>query len=250
MRGRVAVIALAAIVMGALALWAASSVRVPAETPSPPLLEDASDAIDWDALRQVNPDVIGWIDVAGTNVSQPVVRASAEEPDFYLGHAFDGSRHYAGTPYLDASCTAGLLDSQVSLVYGHHLVDDSMFSELALLTDQGFLERHQQVRVRTPGHDVTYRIVGARKVDAAAERSVTSFPSTASLREWLAGELAAADARLAGDFATNRVLELVTCSYGTFANERTAVYAIPVACDGKAIRYPSDMNAMLGQAGS
>ena len=250
MRGRIAVIALVAVVMAALALWAASSLRVPADPPAPPLLEDGSAAIDWDALRDVNPDVIGWVDVEGTNVSQPVVRAGADDPGFYLTHAIDGSRHYAGTPYLDSSCTAGLLDSQVSLVYGHHLVDDSMFSQLALFTDQAFLERHGEVRVRTPEHDVSYRVIAARKVDASAERSVTAFPSTASLREWLSGELAAADSRLSGDFATNRVLELVTCSYGTFANERTAVYAIPVTCDGEEIRYPSDMNRLLGQSGS
>lgn len=31
---------------------------------------------------------------------------------------------------------------------------------------------------------------------------------------------------------------------------RTAVYAIPVTCNGEAIRFPSDMNRLLGQSGS
>lgn len=155
-----------------------------------------------------------------------------------------------GTPYLDASCTAGLLDSQLSLVYGHHLNDGSVFSDLALYADEGFLKRHQEIALHTPEHDVTYRVIAARKVDASAENSVVEFPSTASLREWLSGQLEIADARLAGDFATNRLLALVTCSYGTFKNERTIVYAIPISCDGETIRYPSDMNRLLGKSGA
>lgn len=107
-----------------------------------------------------------------------------------------------------------------------------------------------EIAVRTPEHDVTYRVIAARKVNASAENSVVEFPSTASLREWLSGQLEIADARLDGDFATNRVLALVTCSYGTFQNERTVVYAIPISCDGEAIGYPSDMNRLLGKSGA
>lgn len=249
MRARILAIIAVFAVLSALSVWAVSSVRTPAGQLSPPLQEDCA-TIDWDALMEVNPDIVGWIEIEGTNVSQPIVRANADDPEFYLKHALDGSWHYAGTPYLDASCTAGLLDSQLSLVYGHHLNDGSVFSDLALYADEGFLKRHQEIAVRTPEHDVTYRVIAARKVDASAENSVVEFPSTASLREWLAGQLEIADARLAGDFATNRVLALVTCSYGTFKNERTIVYAIPISCDGETIRYPSDMNRLLGKSGA
>lgn len=209
-------------------------------------VDDDGKSIDFTTLAQVNPDVVGWIEIEGTNVSQPIVAASKDDPRHYLDHAFDGSAHYAGTPYLDADVTAGLLDSQVSLVYGHHLLDDTMFSALAEYQDQDFLEAHQHVTVHVPGHVVTYRVIAARVVNASAESTVMSFPSVASLREWLRSIRHDKAAGLAGDFATNRVLELVTCSYSTYSNERTAVYAIPVDVDGQAIRYPSDMDRLLG----
>lgn len=91
------------------------------------------------------------------------------------------------------------------------------------------------------------------EVDKTAHRVDVKANATSYLKvtdHALFGSAEIADARLAGDFATNRVLALVTCSYGTFNNERTVVYAIPISCDGETIRYPSDMNRLLGKSGA
>ena len=42
--------------------------------------------IDWDYWTHVNPDVVAWIEVPGTAISQPVVQASRDDPTYYLTH--------------------------------------------------------------------------------------------------------------------------------------------------------------------
>lgn len=199
--------------------------------------------VDFEALRAINPDVIAWIEVPGTSVSQPVVAAPDGDSGYYLNHALDRSHHYAGVPYLDSSCSGGILDSSVSLVYGHHLVDGSVFSELSSYSDPAFLDSHRTVNVYVPGHIATYDVVACRVVDAAREGAVLSHGTTAEMRRWLADTLGV-------HRPTNRLLELVTCSYSTYANERTVVYAVPSSFDGTRLETIGDMNEHLGDVTS
>lgn len=164
------------------------------------------------------------------------------------GHAYQGNIAL-GTYWLKED-PASVKGKPFEVDKTAHRVDIKANATSYLKVTDHALFGSAEIAVRTPEHDVTYRVIAARKVNASAENSVVEFPSTASLREWLSGQLEIADARLDGDFATNRVLALVTCSYGTFQNERTVVYAIPISCDGEAIGYPSDMNRLLGKSGA
>ena len=45
--------------------------------------------VDWDALREVNPDTVGWIYIPNTAINYPVVQG--EDNEHYLTYDFDGS---------------------------------------------------------------------------------------------------------------------------------------------------------------
>ena len=83
--------------------------------------------IDFEALKQKNPDTVGWLKVENTLVEYPVVRTG--DNDFYLTHSFDKSYNSAGWAFMDFTNTNIEKDKNV-VIYGHNRRDDSMFGTL------------------------------------------------------------------------------------------------------------------------
>ena len=98
-------------------------------------------AVDWAALKAINPDVIGWIIVEGTAISCPLVKAPREDPDYYLAHDLYGEENRYGCPYLDAACE-NEFDSTHCVIYGHNMGwDDALFADLQRFTDSDFAQQ-------------------------------------------------------------------------------------------------------------
>lgn len=188
--------------------------------------------VDWAKWRKKCPDIIGWVSVPGTKVSYPVVQAKEDDPTFYLDHNSRGDWSVWGCPYLAADrADAGLLSS-VPLVYGHHMNDGSMFSKLAEYTDKDWAKKHRKILVQTPEWRMVLKVKGARVANAAAETMPTGFDGMAGLQEWGAAELAKCSMRLGkAEVAANQMFVFCTCSYGTYANQRTLVYAVPESAE-------------------
>ena len=93
--------------------------------------------IDYDRLQQAAPDVIGWIDMDGLNISYPIVQGS--DNDFYIHHAPDNTETKSGSPFRDASCTG--LNDPYSVIYGHNMKDGSMFARLRGYTSQSLFQQ-------------------------------------------------------------------------------------------------------------
>ena len=47
---------------------------------------DGAPTVDWEFWLSVNPDIVAWVSVPGTDIDYPVVQASADDPTFYLDH--------------------------------------------------------------------------------------------------------------------------------------------------------------------
>ena len=61
--------------------------------------EEAGDDIDFDALKKINPDVIGWLRYEGTIIDYPVVKG--ENNEMYLSMLFDRTWGGCGTLFAD-----------------------------------------------------------------------------------------------------------------------------------------------------
>lgn len=103
--------------------------------------------VDFVQLIKINPDIVGWIYIEGTNINYPVVQGA--DNDYYLNRLFDGTHNGAGCIFLDYRCASDFSD-QHSIIYGHNMKDKSMFSGLMNYKDQAFYEEHSIALLVTP----------------------------------------------------------------------------------------------------
>ena len=103
--------------------------------------------IDWDGLRNINPDVAAWLYYEGTVIDYPIVRG--EDNDRYLSVMFDGTPGSFGTLFADAATEAPFRQFN-TIVYGHHMRDGSMFAALKKLKDSSYADEHPQLELITP----------------------------------------------------------------------------------------------------
>lgn len=192
--------------------------------------EDTVDAstlqVDWEALRAVNPDVVGWVLIPGTNVNYPIVQA--KDNDYYLEHLFNGAVSKAGAVFLDCDDKADF-SYRNNLVYGHNLIDGAMFASVTKYVDQEFFDEHHEVLLATPTCNYRLRAVcslvwdggdgSIRQAHFESDEEFHSFVQSLLNRAAAKGEFAAED--------VDKMICLVTCSYQT-DNSRTVLCLKPV----------------------
>ena len=165
----------------ALGLWLFSVHDRAADVDPSPISADASGSdaasdgvptVDWDYWLSVNPDIVAWVSVPGTEIDYPVVQASADDPTFYLDHdVYRGWNPY-GCPYLDAACAGRGIDSPLALMFAHHMNDGSMFSAFASYSDAGFAAEHDEILLQTPEGNARLRVVAVDVVDSNVEHKI------------------------------------------------------------------------------
>ena len=126
-----------------------------------PKYEDADPPLspDWEALKAVNPDLVGWIyvDAFPEIISYPIVWRP-EDNDYYLHTSFEGNYLFAGTIFLEGLNHPDFSDP-LSIVYGHNMKNGSMFAYLTKLLDQDVYDENPYFWILTPNEDYRYHII-------------------------------------------------------------------------------------------
>lgn len=97
------------------------------------------DQVDHERLRAINSDYVGWIYAPGSPIDYPIVHG--EDNSHYLKRLFNGEKNSAGTLFIDYRNLSDLQDPN-TLVYGHHMRNNSMFGTLTDYVDQAYFEGH------------------------------------------------------------------------------------------------------------
>ena len=105
------------------------------------------------ALKSINSECVAWIRIDGTEIDYPVVQGN--DNSFYLKHLFGGEWNGAGCIFLDLRVEPDLSDRH-SVLYGHHMKNGTMFSDITNYKDQTYYESHATGMILTPTEN--YRI--------------------------------------------------------------------------------------------
>lgn len=108
-------------------------------------------------LFKLNPDLIGWIYIDGTEINYPVMQ-TPEWVNYYLKRDFYGQSDDHGSIYADEMADIKRPSANVTL-YGHKMKDGSMFAGLMDYKEKSFYEQHPTIDFNTIYKDGTYEII-------------------------------------------------------------------------------------------
>lgn len=205
----------------------------PAETeeqkqwiPAPIEDEDAHvqtlEAISLDALREINPDVLGWILIPDTKVNYPILQG--EDNDFYLKHTWEGKKNSVGSIFLEHRNTSDFTDFN-TIVYGHNMNDGSMFANIKRYESMWYWERHPYIYIRTDAGVFRYEVFSSYRAELTGSAYGLSFYQQETRANFLINALEASRIDTGIEPAlTDRILTLSTCSGAGYSN-RWVVHA-------------------------
>ena len=180
--------------------------------------------IDFDRLKEINQDVVGWIRF-GYYIDYPVVQG--EDNDFYLYRSFDGSMNSLGTIFLSYD-NDGVFGDRNNVVFGHNNRDRSKFGSLEDVFNDDFFddELNNFITVVTDEGVLEWEIFSVYVYEAELYYLTTSFNGD----EYFASFIETIKLRSIRDFGVDvdvqdRLLTLTAC-YGTGdTNYRTVIHA-------------------------
>jgi len=114
----------------------------PAETEEDHLAALAG--VNLAALREVNPEVVGWLDIPGTNISYPLLQG--ENNDYYLKHTGEGESSSAGSIFMECTNPPDFSNFN-TILYGHKLRSGAMFAPLRFYEDDAYRQEHPSVYI-------------------------------------------------------------------------------------------------------
>ena len=139
--------------------------------------------VDFDGLRAQNPDVYAWIYIPDTNVSLPVLQ-STEDDNFYLDHDVYKNYSFPGAIYSQSMNKKDFSD-RVTLLYGHNMLNGSMFATLYSFDNQEFFDSHKYIYIYTPDRRLTYEVVCAHEYDDRHILNSFNFNDDSVFSDWL-----------------------------------------------------------------
>src|SRR5699024_4597425 len=112
--------------------------------------------LQMEELQKQNSDIVGWVEIEGTNISYPVMQG--EDNEFYMKHNYLKEENTYGSLFLDKDYDWNNKSSNL-LIYGHNMQDGTMFHDLLNYADEQYYKKHPTVRFTTAEEDAQYDII-------------------------------------------------------------------------------------------
>ena len=190
----------------------------------PSLNQEAPDQepfVDFDALREIMPDIVGWLQSYGTPINYPIVQG--RDNDFYLRHLPDKSRNKLGSIFLDYRNAADFSDQNI-LIYGHNTDTGDIFGSFKNYRNQQYFEAHSSMFIFTPSADYELILFAGYLLDSAHEVPPMKFDDEAQFEQFISNIKRRSVFKSDTDVNfSDQIVFLCTCTTGGSRNERLII---------------------------
>lgn len=183
-------------------------------------------SVNWDELRTVNSDVVGWILIPNTNISYPIVQTKNNE--YYLNMTFEKQSNYAGAIFMDKDAQGDFSDNN-TFIYGHNTRHGTMFGQLENFVEADFFNTNPYMYIFTPEQNYRGEIISFHSTKAGTDFYQYGIKDVDQWQRYLDlirnVELVHKDVALG---QSDRLVSLSTCSYeiqGELTDQRYLLHA-------------------------
>lgn len=160
--------------------------------------------INWNYLRSVNKDIIGWIYVEGTNINYPILK---DQNDFYLKHSFNKKYNKNGSIF---TINQKPFECNETTIYGHNMKNGNMFSNLDKFSKKEYFESHSKIKIYTPNGNYKGKIFSFYSKNVEDEIHNTKKLNFNSKIEYYENQSMFKEST---NDEISKIIKLVTCSY-------------------------------------
>lgn len=129
--------------------------------------------VDFNELKSINNNVIGWIKVNGTDINYPFVQASDNK--YYLTHSFDNSWNSAGWVFLDSRNNK--TNNKNTIIYAHGRTDKTMFGTLKNVLSSTWQNNSNNyvIKISTESENSLWQIFSTYHIPTTSDYLITDF---------------------------------------------------------------------------
>ena len=177
--------------------------------------------LEW--LRQINPDIYGWITIEDSEVDYPIVRG--EDNTYYLDHAYTGEYMIVGSIFADFRTNDKIINHYNTVLYGHNMKNGSMFHIVELMTEDEELFNKSRIMVYTMDGIYEYAPISVYETNAYDQYFRMRFSNTKQFTDFADEILSKSVYPRTAEFTElDRILTLSTCTNEEFSG-RYALHA-------------------------
>lgn len=120
--------------------------------------------VDFDNLKEINNQIVGYLKVNGTNIEYAVVKA--QDNNYYLRRNLDKEYNVGGSIFADYKNKFDGTDKNI-VIYGHNMIDGSMFGSLkSILEEQWYNnEENYMIDLITEKEEQKYQVFSVYKIE-------------------------------------------------------------------------------------
>ena len=174
--------------------------------------------INFEKLKQINNNTVGWIKIDETNIDYPIVQAT--DNNYYLKKNIYKQTSTSGSIYIDYRNNN--FNDTNTIIYGHNMKNGTMFAELKKIYEGKI--QNNIIKIQTETEEKTYKIISTYIVDANYNMEI----NIQDYNKYISSIIQKSKIKFTTEEQqeTSQILTLITCSYNN--EERIVVQAIEV----------------------
>ena len=157
--------------------------KIPKENPYWDYIKMNMIDINFDNLKKINSDVVGWIKINGTNINYPFVQS--KDNKYYLTHSFSKSYNNAGWVFLDYRNNN--INNRNTIIYAHGRTDKTMFGTLRKVLNNGWINNTNNyvIKISTEKENSLWQIFSIYHIPTTNDYLQTEFKDEREYQRFL-----------------------------------------------------------------